>query len=114
MLRVSAIKDRTYPHIERLLWFMFVGSRGGPNRLKIILQLKKNPLNSNQLANALGIDYKAIQHHIRILEKNNLIIKSKRKYSTTYSISTIISSNLKVIGKIVSKYNESREFLIIQ
>jgi predicted transcriptional regulator len=114
MLNVSAIKDRTYPYIERLLWFVFTGSRGGPNRLKIILHLKKNLLNSNQLANALGIDYKAVQHHIRVLEQNNLIIKSRRKHSTVYSISPIISSNLKVIDEIISKYNESNECSIIQ
>ena len=51
------------------LWFVFAGSRGGLNRLKIISKLKENPFNTNQLAKELGLDYKAIQHHIRVLRK---------------------------------------------
>ena len=61
------------PNAKRLLWFVFTGSRGGLNRLKIISILKENPLNINQLAKELSLDYKAIQHHIKVLEKNNLI-----------------------------------------
>jgi len=63
------------PDVKRLLWFVFAGSRGGLNRLKIISKLKEILLNTNQLANELNLDYKAIQHHIRVLEKNNMITK---------------------------------------
>ena len=38
------------PNSKRLLWFLFAGSRGGLNRLKIVSTLKKTPLNANQLA----------------------------------------------------------------
>jgi len=37
------------PDAKRLLWFVFTGSRGGLNRLKIISKIKENPLNINQL-----------------------------------------------------------------
>ncbi len=43
------------PYAKRLLWFVFTGSRGGLNRLKIIIKLKENPLNTNQLAKELGL-----------------------------------------------------------
>ena len=52
------------PDTKRLLWFVFAGSRGGLNRLKIISKLRENPFNTNQLAKGMGFDYKAIQHHI--------------------------------------------------
>ena len=68
------------PDVKRLLWFVFAGSRGGLNRLRIIIKLKEKPLNINQLAKVLGLDYKAIQHHIRVLEKNNLITSAGEKY----------------------------------
>ena len=67
------------PDAKRLLWFIFAGSRGGLNRFRIISSLKETPLNINQLAKLLGLDYKAIQHHIKILEKNNLITKMGEK-----------------------------------
>jgi len=42
------------PDAKRLLWFVFTGSRGGLNRLKIISKIKENPLNINQLAKELS------------------------------------------------------------
>jgi predicted transcriptional regulator len=55
------------------------------NRLKIISKLKENPLNTNQLAKEMGLDYKAIQHHVRVLEKNNMITKVGEKYGIHFS-----------------------------
>ena len=82
------------PDAKRLLWFIFAGSRGGLNRLRIIFSIKKQPLNTNQLAKELGLDYKAIQHHIKILEKNNLITKIGEKYGVTYFISNFLEVNM--------------------
>ena len=96
------------PDARRLLWFVFAGSRGGLNRLRIISLLKKNPLNTNQLANQLGLDYKAIQHHIRVLEKNNMITKVGEKYGVTYFISTFLEVNMETIEEIERKLDKSK------
>ena len=96
------------PDARRLLWFVFAGSRGGLNRLKIISQLKKNPLNTNQLATKLGLDYKAIQHHIRVLEKNNLITKVGEKYGVTYFISSFLEVNMETLDEIERKLDKSK------
>ncbi len=52
------------PDAKRLMWFIFAGSRGGEKRIKIIDFLKTRPFNINQLADALGVDCKLVQHHI--------------------------------------------------
>ena len=52
--------------------------------------LKERPSNTNQLATELGLDYKAIQHHIKVLEKNNLISREGEKYGITYFVSTFL------------------------
>ncbi|MHA7648043.1 ArsR/SmtB family transcription factor [Nitrosopumilus sp. S4] len=96
------------PDAKRLLWFVFVGSRGGLNRLKIISQLKQNPKNTNQLANDLGLDYKAIQHHIKVLEKNNLITKVGEKYGVLYFISTFLEVNMETLEEIEGKLDKSK------
>jgi predicted transcriptional regulator len=57
------------PNAKRLLWYLFAGSKGGNNRIKIIDLLKERPYNINQLSEALALDYKAIRHHITVLEK---------------------------------------------
>ena len=96
------------PHTKRLLWFLFAGSRGGMNRLKLVSILRENPLNANQLAKELGLDYKAIQHHIRVLEKNNIITKAGEKYGVTYFISQFLEVNMETFDEIVQKLEKSK------
>ena len=95
------------PHAKRLLWFVFAGSRGGLNRLRIISALKEKPLNMNQLAGELGLDYKAIKHHISVLEKNNLITKEGEKYGVTYFLSTFLEVNMETFDEIEKKLEKS-------
>lgn len=93
---------------KRLLWFVFSGSRGGLNRLKIISRIKDNPSNINQLAKEMNLDYKAIQHHIRVLEKNNLISKVGEKYGVAYFVSTFLEVNMRTFEEIEDKLDKSK------
>ena len=96
------------PYAKRLLWFVFAGSRGGLNRIRLISTIRKTPLNANQLAKELGLDYKAIQHHIGVLEKNNLITRAGDKYGVTFFISTFLEVNLETFDEIVTKLEKSK------
>ena len=96
------------PDAKRLLWFVFAGSRGGLNRLKIISKLRENPFNTNQLAKEMGLDYKAIQHHIRVLEKNNMITKVGEKYNVIYFILTYLEVNMEAFEEIEGKLDKSK------
>lgn len=91
------------PDIIRLLWFLFAGTRGGDNRIKILDLLIKNPLNINKISEELQLDYKTIQHHIRILEKNNLITKIGYKYAVLYFISNYMEKNIESYYSIKKK-----------
>jgi predicted transcriptional regulator len=91
------------PNAKRLLWFLFAGSRGGDNRMKIIDLLKERPYNINQLSESLRLDYKAIQHHISVLQKNNVITKMGEKYGVLYFISNYLEANIDAFNEIRSK-----------
>ena len=93
---------------KRLLWFVFAASKGGLNRLKIISKLKENPLNTNQLAKELDLDYKAIQHHIKVLEKNNMITKVGEKYGITFFISSFLEVNMESFEEVESELDKSK------
>jgi DNA-binding transcriptional ArsR family regulator len=95
----------TDPNAKRLLWFLFAGSRGGDNRMKIIDLLKERPYNINQLSESLGLDYKAIQHHILVLQKNNMITKMGEKYGVLYFISNYLEDNIEAFNEIKAKTN---------
>lgn len=91
------------PNAKHIFWYLFAGSRGGNNRIKIIELLKAHPHNINQLAETLKLDYKAIQHHISVLEKNNMISKVGEKYGVTYFISDYLESNITAFDQIASQ-----------
>ena len=91
------------PNARRLLWYLFAGSKGGDNRIRIIDLLRERPYNINQLAEALGLDYKAIRHHIMVLEKSNLVSKMGQKYGVLYFISNYMEANIESFKEIRSK-----------
>ena len=91
------------PNARRLLWFLFAGSKGGLNRMKIIDLIKEKPYNINQLAESLGLDYKAVQHHISVLEKNNLVTRLGEKYGVLYFFSNYLESNIEAFNEVRSK-----------
>ena len=93
--------------IIRLLWFLFAGTRGGDNRIKILDLLIKNPLNINKISEELQLDYKTIQHHMRILEKNNLITRMGDKYGILYFISNYLEKNIESYYNIKKKIGTS-------
>lgn len=95
------------PDAKRLLWYLFAGSKGGNNRIKIVDLLKERPYNINQLSEALALDYKAIRHHITVLEKNNLVAKMGEKYGVLYFISNYLEVNLEAFNEIKSKTEKS-------
>jgi DNA-binding transcriptional ArsR family regulator len=85
---------------KRLLWYLFAGSRGGENRIRIIDLIKEQPYNINQLAEALGLDYKSVQHHIGVLEKNNMVTKVGEKYSVLYFVSNYLEANIAAFNEV--------------
>ena len=91
------------PNAKRLFWFLFAGTRGGMNRISIIELLIQQPYNINQLADIIKADYKAIQHHIRVLEKNNLITNSGEKYGVLYFISNYFEVNIEAFKEVKSQ-----------
>ena len=76
--------------------------------MRLISTLREKPLNANQLAKELGLDYKAIQHHIKVLEKNNMIEKEGEKYGVTYFISTFLEVNMETFDAIVKQLEKSK------
>lgn len=92
--------------IKRVLWWSIVATKGGLTRGRIILALKEKPMNANQLASALGIDYRAIRHHLNILVKNRLLITYGEKYGIVYYISPNLESNYKIFLEIWTKIGQ--------
>lgn len=88
-------------YLRRLLWYLLGGTRGGPNRAEIIKTLQNRPSNANQLAETLRVDYKTIQHHIRILEENGLVsLANKGSYGAVLFLTTKMEEALPILDEI--------------
>ena len=102
-LTIRSIEAKSHPETKSLFWYLFVGTKGGRTRVRIISQLRNIPSNKNQLAKDLGMDYKGIEHHMKTLEKNNLVTKIGDKYGATYFVSSLFEEGQEVFDEIVAK-----------
>jgi predicted transcriptional regulator len=92
---------------RKLLLYLFTGTKGGYTRLRIIMLLTERPFNTHQLSKELGLDYKAIQHHIRTLERDNIISRTGEKYGAVFRLSTFLEVNIEAFNEIILKITES-------
>jgi DNA-binding transcriptional ArsR family regulator len=89
--------------LKYLLGWLIAGTRGGPTRAKIIAALKQSPMNANQLATLLKMDYKTMRHHLDVLEKNKIITSIGDRYGATYFLSQTMEDNYAMFEEIVNK-----------
>lgn len=104
------VRERSAEHVRvpdrdarRLLMCVFTGTRGGYTRLRIVSLLSGRPFNTNQLASEMGLDYKAIQHHLAVLEKNNLVTKVGEKYGATFHLSNYLEANILALDDVATR-----------
>ena len=88
---------------RKLLLYLFTGTKGGYTRLKIIMSLEARPMNTHQLSKKIELDYKAIQHHMKVLEKNNLVTKVGEKYGAIFHLSNFLELNIECLGEVIDK-----------
>ena len=89
--------------LRYLLGWLIAGTRGGATRAKMIKALRDTPQNANQLANLLGMDYRTIRHHLKVLEKNRIITAAGEGYGTTYFLSPALEENYVLFEDIVKR-----------
>jgi len=108
MIQAKSAVTRRKPDkdAQRLLLYVFTATRGGLTRLQIIRLLSEKPLNTNQIAIKIGLDYKAIQHHLTVLEKNNLVAKVGERYGATFYLSNYLEANILALEKSVVKLEQ--------
>jgi len=86
-----------------ILWSIICSTRGGPNRAKILNLVKNTPMNANKIATVLNLDHKTVVHHVKILSKNELVVKAEKDYGAEYQLSQIMKENQSVLEEIMQK-----------
>ncbi len=60
--------------MDRRLWYVIAGTRGGPTRGRILGELLRQPQNAHQLARRLGLDYKTVEYNLRVLKRHVFVV----------------------------------------
>lgn len=92
--------------MEAVLWQTLAGTRGGPNRVRILNAIDEQPRNANQLAEDLDLAYNTIQYHLDVLERNDLITSSDADYGTVYLPSDRARSHWDTVSEIISQVGD--------
>ncbi len=105
IIRSRSESEQRKPDREtrKLLFYLFTSTRGGLTRLRIIMMLLEKPLNTHQLSQELHLDYKAVQHHMKVLEKNNMVSKIGEKYGAVYHLSNFLEINISALDEAIDK-----------
>jgi DNA-binding transcriptional ArsR family regulator len=89
--------------MEAVLWQTLAGTRGGPNRVRIIRALDERPRNANRLAEELDLAYNTVRHHLDILEDNDIIRSADESYGAVYLPTDRARANWDTIEEIISQ-----------
>ncbi len=98
--------EKLDPYIVKHLSQVFTGMHGRYTRLKMILALAENPLNTLQLSKELGYDFKSIKRNLKILEENNLIESSGKGYGKLFFLSELMEINLPTLLHVIEKVDK--------
>ena len=89
------------PHIMELFSSVFTGMSGRYTRMRILCAITEDPMNTLEISKKLELDYKTIQHNIKVLESNGLIVRQGEGYGDLFFPSELLSSNLPTLYKVI-------------
>lgn len=64
-------------------------------------------MNAHEIAEKLGLDYKTVRHHLKVLEKNRLV-SSTGSYGKLYFVSEMLEENIKYFNEIWDKIGKNK------
>ncbi len=80
--------------LDKRLWYLLAGTRGGMNRARILQILRDRPCNANDIAGRLGLDYKTVRHHLDVLRENDCVMTlGNEGYGVLYTLSPRLQSH---------------------
>ncbi|MTK10657.1 MAG: winged helix-turn-helix transcriptional regulator [Clostridiaceae bacterium] len=95
--------------MKDLLWWLFIGSKGGINRVKIIELLHNEPYNAYNISEILELNYKTVRHHLRLLEEHNVIVTPPGvRYGAIYFLSEDMKENYELFETIQKNIKQRR------
>lgn len=109
LLRPESELETKLDAFERLLWWLFAGSAGARTRAIVLLAIKEQPRNAQQLSVKLKLDYTTVRHHLRVLEQNRIVVTEGNSYGKLYFVSDVMETHWSALLAILEKANRRGE-----
>ena len=112
IIKSKCVSEQRKPdkQTRKLLLYLFTSTRGGFTRLRIIIHLLDKPYNTHQLSQVLDLDYKAVQHHMKVLQKNNMVSKIGEKYGAIFHLSNFLEINIGALEEAIDKLDRKMNY----
>ncbi|MBL4596546.1 MAG: winged helix-turn-helix transcriptional regulator [Robiginitomaculum sp.] len=112
IIKSKCVSEQRKPdkQTRKLLLYLFTSTRGGFTRLRIIIHLLDRPYNTHQLSQVLELDYKAVQHHMKVLQKNNMVSKIGEKYGAIFHLSNFLEINIGALEEAIDKLDRKMNY----
>ncbi|MBX0295896.1 ArsR/SmtB family transcription factor [Haloarcula nitratireducens] len=92
--------------MDTVLWQTLAGTRGGPNRARVLRALDERPRNANKLADDLDLAYNTARYHLDVLEENGVITSSEADYGTVYLPSERTRNHWETVEEILTQVDD--------
>jgi len=92
--------------MEGAIWYVLTGTRGGPNRVRLLRAVDRRPRNANQLADALDLDYKTVRHHLDVLVDNGMVRSSGDDYGAVYLPTDRLQQHWDVVEEVAEQIDD--------
>ncbi len=83
--------------------WLIEASAGGKTRARILLALREKPMNPHMLARRLGLNYRTITHHLRILEKHGLVERLYQGHGAPYALTSEVEENWDLVSEYIER-----------
>lgn len=89
--------------MEKALWYLLAGTRGGENRARIIRLVDERPRNANKLAGELDVDYNTVRHHLDVLLDHDVVERGGDDYGAMYFLTDRFEHHRETFEEIIDR-----------
>lgn len=72
-------------------------------RSRIMISVINKPKNANQISSEIGVNYRTVEHHLKVLKENNMISVMGNGYGKIYFPGELIENNYEAFMEILKR-----------
>lgn len=89
--------------LRNLILWLFVGSKGGPTRARILFLIRESPMNVHRIATELNLNYRTVKYHLELMREHGIIERVGNDYGAIYVPSEVVEKNWGEIESILRR-----------